>query len=113
MLDTFRSENAQCMRNKVEVDGKSKYSIGNGRSGKAAGVDIESATPPVIYIWRKFQPNLAHNLGPHMERAASILPILQRRQLRPLVRRTGKIICWHAFLHLGLRNLFIQVELST
>jgi hypothetical protein len=94
------------------VDGKCKYSVRDGGSGKATGVDIESRAPAVVHIWRKLQPDFARNLGPHMDRGAGILPILQGTQLGPLVRCSGKIIWWHTFLHPDLENLFIQVGYS-
>ena len=72
------SAKLHAMINEVELDFESAIVVRNWRSGKAAGIDVQRAIPPVVLEWSKTEANLAHDLRPHVKRVVSILPFLER-----------------------------------
>ena len=73
------SAKLQAMIREVELDFEGTIVVRNGRSGKAAGIDVERAVPPVVLQWSEAEANLADDLRPHVKRAVGILPLLQRQ----------------------------------
>ena len=72
---SFAGSNGELMPDKVELDLKTRLSKRNGRRSQAAGCDVEGHIPPMILQRGESETSLAHDLGPHVERVAGLLPV--------------------------------------
>jgi hypothetical protein len=73
----------------IEDDFERARAIGDGRRGEPARREVERDVPPMIDQRCQCHPHLADDLGPSVQRLASLAP-LRQRQVRP--RR----VCAHA-----------------
>src|SRR5215213_3239593 len=71
----------------VEGDVEGRVSVGDGACGEAAGGNVESSVPPVVFERREPHSHLAHYLAVAVQRPFSIFPFTQR-QRRQFPRRT-------------------------
>src|SRR5215471_19614492 len=53
--------------NKVEINREGPTGIRDRGRRESPGGHIECRVPPVVYRWAADEPNLPHNLQPHME----------------------------------------------
>ncbi len=62
---------------KIKQDFKSFRAVGDGRSGEASRGQVERHFPPMVHLGAERQPNLAHDLGAHVQGIARGLPLGQ------------------------------------
>ncbi len=63
----------------VELDVEGLVAIGDRRSRQPARRQVKRHFPPMIDVRREFQPHLADDLQPHVQRRAGRLPIGNRQ----------------------------------
>ena len=74
MFLSFAGSNGESVADEIKLDFKSRLPERNGRSGQAARRDIKRHVPPMILQRSESQTRLSHDLGPHVERVAGLLP---------------------------------------
>src|SRR5437763_10672233 len=68
-------QNSQPMIDKIKTDFERVAAVRNRRSRKTARSDIKRDVPRMIGPGREGEPDLAHDLHPHMQGGASVFPI--------------------------------------
>jgi hypothetical protein len=66
----------------IKIDGDMTRAVWHRRRRKPAAREIKRDLPPMVLERRKREPDLAHDLRPHMQRGATVLPI-REGQARP------------------------------
>ena len=72
---SFAGSNGELVPDEIKLDFKTRLPERNGRRSQAAGCDVEGHIPPMILQRGESETGLAHDLGPHVERVAGLLPI--------------------------------------
>ncbi len=70
----FAGSNGELLADEIKLDFKTRLPEWNGRRGQAARRDIKRHIPPMILQRSESQTRLSHDLGPHVERVAGLLP---------------------------------------
>ena len=82
---SFAGSNGELVADEIKLNFKTCALKRNGRSGQAARRDIKGHVPPMILQRSESQARLSHDLGPHVERVAGLLPGREGKR-RPLTR---------------------------
>src|SRR5438876_10135809 len=77
---SFASSNRELVSEKDELDFETSSPEWNGRTGQAARRDVQGHVPPMILQRSKIQTGLSHDLGPHVERVACLLPVREGKR---------------------------------
>jgi hypothetical protein len=80
----------QAMVDEIEIDGKMSRPVRHGRRRKPAAGEIERDLPPMVLERREREPDLAHDLRPHMQGGAAVLPV-REGDIWPAFR----VLCHH------------------
>src|SRR5438876_11851731 len=70
--------NNQLMIDEIKIDLERSIIVRHWRGSQSSRRHVQRYIPPMIDEWRLRQPNLAHNLCPHMEGRVSVLPFFKR-----------------------------------
>ena len=82
---SFTGSNGELVADEIKLNFKTCALKRNGRSGQAARRDIKRHVPPMILQRSESETRLSHDLGPHVERVAGLLPGREGKR-RPLTR---------------------------
>ncbi len=69
----------QYMINEIKGDLEASRPVGNGRRGKSARRYVKGRVPPVVHRRSLGQPDLSHDLRPHVQRFITLAPFLVRK----------------------------------
>ena len=75
MLDALAAVKQQLVSHQVELHRERAVVPGNGRRAEPARRHVERHVPPVIFERRQRHAGLAHDLRPHVQRVAGVLPL--------------------------------------
>ena len=78
MADTLTRFDKQTVSNEIEIYLEESTVIRHGGCRESARSDIKSNIPPVIHERRRCEPDLADDLGEHMQRLIGVSPFCQR-----------------------------------
>src|SRR6267142_1850552 len=81
----------QYVPREVKLDLQRPLPPGHGRRGEPPRAHVQGHVPPVVLERRQHEPRLSHDLRPHVQRGARLLPAgyLQRRPLHASHYRSG------------------------
>src|SRR5262249_48184441 len=74
LSDPLARADEEAVINEVEINREGPTAIRDRGRREATGGHIERHVPPVVHRWAADEPNLPHNLHPHMEGGIGILP---------------------------------------